>query len=147
MTEHDRLRELLEPEVPRLSAAAAARLESRVEAALAARAPRRAPRWSLVAVPALLALLALAWLRPWQDRSAAPEAGGYFVMSEEEYLEALANYQAEGGDLEAVLEGEDGDATSSDDIDFDHSNWSDEDWKRFQQALEDFQLTDNGGTR
>jgi len=145
MTEHDRLRELLEPEAPRLSAAAAARIESRVEAALAGAAPRRAPRWSLVAVPALLALLALAWLRPWQDRSAAPEAGGYFVMTEDEYLQALADYQAAGGSLDTVLETEAGDTASSDDIDFDHSNWSDEDWRRFQQELEDFQLTDNGG--
>lgn len=145
MTEHDRLRELLEPAAPRLSAAAAARIESRVAAALAARAPRRAPRWSLAAVPALLALFALAWLRPWQER--APEAGGYFVMNEEEYLEALADYQAGGGDLETVLDAEAGDAASSGDIDFDHSTWSDEDWKRFQQELEDFQLTDNGGIR
>lgn len=147
MTEHDRLRELLEPEAPRLSAAAAARIESRVEAALAGAAPRRAPRWSLVAVPALLVLLALAWWRPWQDSAPAPEAGGYFVMTEEEYLQALAAYEAEGGDLEAVLDSEDSDSASSDDIDFDHSNWSDEDWKHFQQELEDFQLTDNGGTR
>jgi len=145
MTEHDRLRALLEPEPPRLSAAAAARIESRVEAALAGTAPRRLPRWSLVAVPALLALLALAWLRPWQERGLAPEAGGYFVMSEEEYLEALADYQAGGGDLEAALES--ADEASAAGIDFDHGNWSDEDWKRFQQELEDFQLTDNGGTR
>lgn len=143
MTEHDRLRELLEPEAPRLSATAAARIESRVEAALAGAAPRRAPRWSLVAVPALLLLLALAWWRPWQESAPAPEAGGYFVMSEEEYLEALAAYQAGGGDLDAVLDTED--SASSEDIDFDNSNWSDEDWKRFQQELENFQLTDNGG--
>ena len=143
MTEPDRLRELREPEAPRLSAAAAARIESRVEAALAGSAPRRAPRWALIAAPALLVLLALVWWRPWQDGAPAPEAGGYFVLSEEEYLEALADYEAEGGDLDAVLDGED--STSANDIDFDNSNWSDEDWKRFQQELEDFQLTDNGG--
>jgi len=49
------------------------------------------------------------------------------------------------GDLEAALES--ADEASAAGIDFDHGNWSDEDWKRFQQELEDFQLTDNGGTR
>ena len=142
MTEHDRLRELLEPEAPRLSQAAVARLENRVESALAGSAPRRAPRWSFVAVPAFLALLALAWLRPWQGETPAPTAGGYVLLSEEEYLSALADYQASGGDPDEVLTTED---STDDGVEFDHSNWSEEDWKLFQSELESFQLTDNGG--
>jgi len=145
MTENDRLRKLLEPEAPRLSSAAASRLDARVEAALAGPAARRTPRWAFAAAPALLALLALAWLRPWQGETLAPEAAGYFVMSEEDYLRALADYQASGGSLDSVLTVEaDEDAS---DLDFDHDNWSDEDWKLFQSELENFQLTDNGGKR
>jgi len=143
MTERNRLRELLEPEAPRLSQAAAARLATRMEAALAGPTARRAPRWAFVAAPALLALLALAWLRPWQSETPAPEASGYFVMSEEDYLRALADYQASGGSLDSVLTSEDSD--DADVVEFDHSNWSDEDWKLFQRELENFQLTDNGG--
>ncbi len=142
MTEHDRLRKLLEPEAPRLSSAAAFRLESRVESALAGAAPRRAPRWSFVAVPALLALLALVWLRPWQGEAPAPTAGGYVLLSEEEYLSALAEYEASGGNLDSVLTTAD---STDDAVTFDHSNWSDEDWRLFQSELENFQLTDIGG--
>lgn len=145
MTERDRLRELMEPAAPRLSDAAAARLEARVEAALTGSTRRRAPRWAFAAVPALLALLALAWLRPWQAEAPAPEAAGYYVMSEEDYLRALADYQASGGSLDSVLTVEaDEDAS---DLEFDHDTWSDEDWKLFQSELENFQLTDNGGKR
>jgi hypothetical protein len=143
MTDNDRLRKLLEPEAPRLSGAAASRLETRVEAALAGPAARRPPRWAFVAAPALLTLLALAWLRPWQAEAPAPEASGYFVMSEEDYLRALADYQASGSSLDSVLTSEDGD--DADVVEFDHSNWSDEDWTLFQSELENFQLTDNGG--
>jgi len=138
MPEHDRLRRLLEPEAPRLDPAAAARLDARLEAALAAGRPRRLPRWSLAAAPALLALLALLWFSPWQQER---EGQDYFVLNEQEYLSVLQDYQSAGGSLDEVFVEED-EAMS-----FDDSNWSDEDWELFRTELESFQLSDNGGNR
>lgn len=137
MTEHDRLRQLLEPELPQLDPAAAARLDARVDAALARRGRRGLPRWSLVAAPALLALALLLWFAPWQR---GPVDKGYFMLTEDEYVAALEEYQAAGGDPEEAFS--DTDETG---VDFDASNWNDEDWEDFRKELEDFQLADNGG--
>jgi hypothetical protein len=140
MTEHDRLRRLLEPEAPRLDPAAAARLDARVDAALARRGRRGLPRWSLAAAPALLALALLLWFAPWQQ---GPVDKGYFMLTEDEYVAALEQYQAAGGDPEeAFSETYDTDDTG---VDFDASNWNDEDWELFRKELEDFQLAENGG--
>ena len=140
MIEHDRLRRLLEPEPPRLAPAAAARLDARVDAALARRERRGLPRWTLVAAPSLLALALLLWFAPWQR---GPVDKGYFMLTEDEYVAALEQYQAAGGDVEQVFS--DTDTVDDNGADFDASNWNDEDWENFRKELENFQLADNGG--
>ncbi len=136
MSKDKRLREILEPETPRLRPEAADRLQLRVEEALQQRGTRRPWRLAMTAAPALAALLLLLWFKPWSGGE-PPE---YQVLDEKGYLKALTEYQASGGSLNDVF-----DANNETSTDYASDNWTDEDWLSFQEALEDFQLTDNGG--
>ena len=135
MTRNRELRKILEPEAPRLSAGASARLDAAVESALArgSRRPRRIPRAALVAAPALVAiLLAVLWLRP------GGEGPDYLLLSEEEFLAALENWENPTEVYEALY------STDLGDYD-DTETWNDTDWDAFRQDLEGFQMADNGG--
>lgn len=138
MSEHDRLRKILEPAPPRLGREAADRLDARIDQAL--RAPGK-PWWrrgSLALAPALAALLVLVLLKPWAGGDAEPD---FFLLDEESYLSALVEYQEEGGTLDGIFD------VDEENDDYNTESWSDADWSDFQAALEDFQFSDNGGTR
>ncbi len=137
MSKNRKLREILEPEAPRLRPEAAARLELRVEEALQRRDVRRPRLLTLAAVPAIAALLLLVlWFKPW----GGGEANEYRLLNEKGYLNALTEYRESGGSLDDVFEADNDNGT-----DYASENWTDDDWLSFQEALEDFQLTDNGG--
>ena len=140
MTRKPDLRSILEPEVPRLSAEAAARLDAAVGEALEGKTRRPRPFWrpALVAAPALLlALLAFLWLRPGDEQA------DYFLMSEEELVSALESWEEPQEVFEALK------AVESSTPDFsdvnDTADWNDSDWEAFRQDLEELQLSDNGG--
>lgn len=135
MSKDKRLRETLEPETPRLRPEAADRLQLRVEEALRKRSTRRPWRLALPAAPALAALLLLLWFKPWSGG----ETPQYRLLDEEGYLNALTEYRDEGGSLNDVFD------YDEETTDYASENWTDDDWLSFQEALEDFQLTDNGG--
>ncbi len=133
-SEDKRLREILEPEPPRLSREAADRLEARVHDAVNAREAKRPALWPLALAPVAIALALLFWLRPWAGDPAAPE---FLVLDEETYLSELIEYRDAGGEVDEIFE--------ADDTNYEHDNWTDEDWQAFQESLEDFRFTDNGG--
>lgn len=137
MTRNKQLRDILEPEPPRLSPDAAARLDAAVDEALSRgkRRPWSSPRIALVAAPALLAILfAILWLRP------ANESADFWLLNEEQFVTVLSNWEDQEEALAALY------TTDLDEYD-DTENWTDSDWEAFQQDLEGFQLADNGGTQ
>ena len=136
MSKNNRLREILEPKAPRLRPEAADHLELQVEEALRRRDNRRPWRWALPVLPAAAALLLLLWFKPWSGGK-APE---FHLLDEAGYLQALIEFRESGGNLDDVFEDDDEETT-----DYTSENWTDDDWQSFQEALEDFQLTENGG--
>lgn len=139
MSDDKRWREILESEPPRLRPEAAARLDARIDEALRARTKQRARRWTLSLVPALLVLALILWMHPWRGEEQAP---GFFLLDEESFLSGLAEYRDAGGELDGIFDADDEDYT-----DYETEHWTDEDWQSFQNALEGFQLSDNGGTQ
>lgn len=137
MNEDKRLREILEPEPPRLSPEAVGRLEARMDEALNAREAKRPARWPLALAPVAIALALLLWFRPWAGDPATPK---FLLLDEETYLSELIEYREAGGEVDEIFE-------TDEDTNYEHDNWTDEDWQAFQETLEGFQLTDNGGTR
>lgn len=132
MTDRRHLRDLLEPETPRLSSDAARRLDARVAEALAARRPRpRAP--ILAGAPILVVLALLAWLAV-----RAPERGPepLWLLDENEFVAALESWD---GDLDEITYG-------GEDMVFDDESWEDADWQAFREILEDYDPLDTGGS-
>ncbi len=136
MSKDKKLREILEPETPRLRPEAAARLEFQVEEALRRRGARQPWRMALAAAPILAALLLLLWFKPWSG----VEAPQYRLLDEKGFMEALTEYREDGGTLDGIFDADDEETT-----DYASDNWTNDDWQSFQEALEEFQLTENGG--
>ena len=121
-----RLREILEPEAPRLSPEAATRIAARVREAAGGR--RRMPvlGWAMAAVPAL-ALAAILFLTLPHGTS-VPE---FSLLDENSLVAALSEWEAGGGNLNGILET---------DIEWNDLELDDEDRATFLDELENFDL-------
>lgn len=132
MNNDRKLRDLLEPEAPRLDPAAATRIEARVRDA-ARGGSRRMPwmGWAMAAAPALvLAALLFLSVRP------GPAPVGYTLVDETSFVEALGQWDSAGLDLGEYME----EALDSDDIDWNDLELDDENRNTFLDELENFDL-------
>ena len=129
MTEHDRLRKLLEPEAPGSIPPPPPAWTPAWRPPCAGGRPRRAAALVPGRGAALLALLALLWLGPWQRGDARK---GYVVLSEQEYLSALQPRSPPAATWTMSSSAMTRTWSSTTD------NWTDEDWELFRRKLERF---------
>ena len=132
MNKDRRLRDLLEPEAPRLDPAAATRIEARVREA-AGQGTRRAPwlGWAMAAAPALaLATLLFLSVRP------GPAPVSYTLLDEASVVEALGQWDDSELDLSEYIDSE----TDYDGTDWNSLELDDEDRSAFLNELENFDL-------
>lgn len=121
-----RLREILEPEAPRLSSEAATRIAARVREATDGRRRMPALGWAMAAVPAL-AIAAILFLTLPQG-SNVPE---FSLLDENSFVAALSEWEAGGGSLNGIFET---------DIEWNDLELDDEDRATFLDELENFDL-------
>ncbi|MCP4550013.1 MAG: hypothetical protein GY835_26440 [bacterium] len=136
------IRDVLEPETPRLSADAASRIEATVEHTLSNSQGKRRLRQRpglfvpAIAVPALVLIITLILINPFGRGEISPKI---LLLNEEQLMANLEQMIGTDVDVEGIYYG--------DDVEFVSDNWTDDDWNAFTENLEDFQLSDTGGNR